>query len=234
MGTYGTPLLEVIACTVADAVAAQKGGANRLEIVRNLEQGGLTPSFELVREISETVDLPLRVMVRESVGFETCGEDEIHTLCEAARKFAMLRVDGMALGYLKDGTVDLALCERILDCAPNLKATFHHAFEDANDQTQALMEIKRLAQIDRILSNGSSDSLAKKVERFGLYQRLARPGIKIIAGGGIDLEAIAQIVRGAKIREFHVGRAARLDNQVDGPVMEELVSELVRKVKSIK
>ena len=234
INNYVRPVLEVIAYTVADAVAAQKGGANRLEIVRNLEQGGLTPSFELVREISETVDLPLRVMVRESVGFETCGEDEIDTLCEAARKFAMLRVDGLVLGYLKDGTVDLALCERMLDCAPNLKATFHHAFEDANDQTQALMEIKQLAQIDRILSNGSSDSLSERIEQFQLYQQLASPGIGIIAGGGIDLEAIAQRGRGTKIREFHVGRAARLDNQVDGEVMEELVSELVRKVKLVQ
>jgi|SRR6185436_8295492 len=234
MGTYGTPQLEVIACTVADAVAAQKGGASRLEIVRNLEQGGLTPSFELVREIRETVDLPLRVMVRESVGFETCDEDEIHTLCEAARKFAMLRVDGLVLGYLKDGSVDLALCERILNCAPNLNATFHHAFEDANDQIQALMEIKRLAQVDRILSSGSSDSLARKVEQFELYQRLASPEIGIIAGGGIDLKAIEILISVTKIREFHVGRAARLDNQADGEVMTELVSELVRKVKSIK
>ena len=162
MGTYGTPQLEVIACTVADAVAAQKGGASRLEIVRNLEQGGLTPSFELVREIRETVDLPLRVMVRESVGFENCGEDEINSLCDAARKFSMLGVDGLVLGYLKDGSVDLALCERILNCAPNLNATFHHAFEDANDDCHLIAlviegKIKSLA-VGNCHSNLSTES----------------------------------------------------------------------------
>ena len=69
-------ILEVIACSVADAIAAQKGGANRLEIVRDLERGGFTPSIELVHAIRDEVHLPLRVMVRESDGYQTAGETE--------------------------------------------------------------------------------------------------------------------------------------------------------------
>src|SRR6476661_3806720 len=129
-------VLEVIACTVADAVEAKRGGASRLEIVRNLELGGLTASFDLVKEISVAVDLPLRVMVRESVGYGVSNEREIDDLCLAAKRLDELKVDGLVLGYLANGVVDLDLCERILSCAPNLKATFHHAFEDTRDQLQ--------------------------------------------------------------------------------------------------
>ena len=132
------PVLEVIACTVADAVEAKNGGASRLEIVRNLEQGGLTPPFELEQEIRSKVDLPLRVMVRESVGYEANNEQEIDQLCIAAEKFVTLGIGGLVFGYLKHREVDVTLCERILRCAPNVKATFHHAFEDAKDQIQAL------------------------------------------------------------------------------------------------
>src|ERR1044071_10079626 len=64
-------ILEVIACSVADAVEAQKGGASRLEVVRELDRGGLTPSIQLVQAIKDAVDLPLRVMVRESDGYGT-------------------------------------------------------------------------------------------------------------------------------------------------------------------
>jgi copper homeostasis protein len=220
------PVLEVIACTVADAVEAKRGGASRLEVVRNLELGGLTPSFDLVKEIKAAADLPLRVMVRESVGFGVSNEREVNILCLAAKRFGELKVDGLVIGYLTNGVVDLALCERILSCAPNLKATFHHAFEDARDQLQALQVIKSMHQVDRILSHGGPGSLSEKIARFRRYQELAGPECEIIAGGGIDLDAISQIRRATSIREFHVGRAARLSRRIDSEVKAELVRQL--------
>ena len=216
------PVLEVIACTVADAVEAKRGGACRLEIVRNLELGGLTPSFDLVKEISVAVELPLRVLVRESVGYGVSNEREIDNLCLAAERLSDLKVDGLVIGYLTNGVVDVRLCERILGCAPDLKATFHHAFEDTQDQLQALQDMKSLHQVDRILSHGGPGSLSEKIARFRKYQELAGPKIKMIAGGGIDLDAISQIRRATSIREFHVGRAARIDGEVK--------AELVRKM----
>ena len=64
-----TPILEVIACSLTDAIEAEQGGAGRLEIVSELKRGGLTPSFDLVAEIKQRVAIPLRVMLRESEGF---------------------------------------------------------------------------------------------------------------------------------------------------------------------
>jgi len=94
-------ILEVIVCSVADAVEAQKGGASRLEVVRELDRGGLTPSFELVQAIKLAVDLPLRVMVRESAGYEISGEMEFEKLCTAARDFAKLGSMGWCSDFLK-------------------------------------------------------------------------------------------------------------------------------------
>ena len=65
------PLLEVIVQTLADAREAARGGADRLEVVRALEDGGLTPPLALVQEIAAEVSLPLRVMVRENAGYST-------------------------------------------------------------------------------------------------------------------------------------------------------------------
>jgi len=111
-----TPVLEVIACSVADAVEAEKGGAGRLEIVRDLARGGLTPPIELVVGIRQKVELPLRVMLRESDGYETSSADEIDRLCAAAVQFASLGVDGFVLGFLKDGQVDVERTQRVLAC----------------------------------------------------------------------------------------------------------------------
>jgi copper homeostasis protein len=135
-----TPLLEVIASSVRDAVEAEKGGARRLEIVRELNRGGLTPSCDLVKEIKEAVALPVRVMLRESDGYETSGEDEIRRLCVAAERFGTLEVDGFVIGFLKDREIDVQLTQRVLACAPHVPATFHHAFEDTKDKVRALSQ----------------------------------------------------------------------------------------------
>jgi len=226
------PLLEVIVCSVADAVEAERGGAGRLEIVRDLQQGGLTPSLNLVREIKRATELPVRVMLRESPGYQTNGPEEIERLCRAAEAFAALDIDGFVLGFLNDGEVDIELTQRVLACAPQTRATFHHAFEDANDKLRALTDIKQLPQVDRILSSGGTDQLRSRVQRLAEYEHAAAPELTILAGGGIDGAAIVEIKRATRIREFHVGRAARLNFQADGAVQASLVTDLIQRRSS--
>lgn len=219
-------ILEVIACSVADAIEAQRGGAHRLEVVRELDRGGLTPSLELVRAIKDAVDLPLRVMVRESEGYGTSGEPEVEKLCTAAAEFSKLGVNGLVLGFLKDGEVDVELTTRVLAAAHGVNATFHHAFEAAADQLKAVSKLKTLVQVDRILSHGGLGTLDDRRARLEAYAELAAPEIEIIAGGGIDREAIELLKRTTTISEFHVGRAAREQFQVTGAVKAELVRTL--------
>jgi len=225
--------LEVIACSVADAVEAEKGGASALEIVRDLGRGGLTPPLELVADIKRAVNLPLRVMLRETDSYETSGADEIDRLCAAAVQFASLGIDGFVLGFLKDGQVDVEQTQRVLACAPEVRATFHHAFEGANDKLRALGLIKKLPQVDRVLSSGGADDLELRVRRLDQYSKAAAPELTILAGGGIDNDALLKIGRETNIREFHVGRAARAGFQVEGAVQASLVSELVRKLREV-
>ena len=228
-------LLEVIACSVADAIEAEKGGADRLEIVRDLQRGGLTPPFELVTQIKRAVALPLRVMLRESEGYQTNSAQEIDRLCRAAQHLASIGVDGLVLGFLKDGgEVDVELMRRVLACAPGVRATFHHAFEDAKDKLRALSDIKRLPQVDRILSHGGTDELERRVQRLREYDHAAAPELAIVAGGGIDGDAILRIGRETSIREFHVGRAARLNFQIEGDVQSSLVSALSNTLREIR
>ena len=223
-----TPILEVIACSLADAIEAELGGAGRLEIVSELKRGGLTPSFDLVAEIKRSVDIPLRVMLRESDGFGVTDEIEIDRLGAAAERFVALEVDGFVLGFLKDGEVDVTLTQRVLAHAPYTRATFHHAFEATRDKSNALSAIKRLPQVDRVLSHGGTDGLDSRVQRLKQYVTRSAPELTVLAGGGINGDAISQIRCETNIREFHVGRAARREFQVDGSVQASLVRTLVK------
>lgn len=220
-------VLEVIVCSVADAIQAKLGGASRLEVVRELDQGGLTPPLELVSAIQDAVDLPLRVMVRESASYEAAGAGELDKLVLAAEQFEKLGVDGVVIGFLRAREIDTDLTRRILECAPNLNATFHHAFEGAADQFEALRQIKKLSQVDRVLSHGGPGELKQSTERLAKYAETAAPQLTIIAGGGITEEGISLLRKSTSIREFHVGRAVRSGFQVSGDVQAELVRRLV-------
>ena len=222
-----TLLLEVIACSLTDAIEAEQGGAGRLEIVSELKRGGLTPFFDLVAQIKQRVNIPLRVMLRESDGFGITSAGEVDRLCAAAERFAALAVDGLVLGFLKDGEVDIALTQRVLAHAPDTRATFHHAFEATRDKSSALSAIKRLPQVDRVLSHGGTDGLDLRVQRLKQYATIGAPELTILAGGGITNDAILKISCETNIREFHVGRAARSQFLVDGIVQASLVRALV-------
>lgn len=216
------PVLEVIACTVADAIAAERGGADRLEVVRRLDLGGLTPDADLVREILSNVKIPVRVMIRESANFTVADDAEFERLCEAAREFEKLGVNGIVLGFAKDGEPDIELTGKILECAPALNATFHHAFEETGDRFDAIKKLKTLPQIDRILSHGGRAAASVRCGTLDRYARAASPEMKLLAGGGIDAEMIGLLLETTSVDEFHIGSAAR----IDGDVIEYEVAEI--------
>lgn len=231
-------LLEVIVCSLADAVAAEQGGANRLEIISHYEVGGLTPSLDLVREIVTKVKVPARVMLRAAEPFVVVDEKERARLCAAARSFSELPLDGLVLGFLlndkEGGQIDHELLARVLACAPNLKATFHRAFEELPDSLRAVAELKQHPQIDCILTSGGAESWATKLTRFVAWERAARPEIGMLIGGGTDAEAIRRFCQQTDLRSFHVGRAVRAvreGERLDGAVQAERVRELAKLLK---
>lgn len=219
-------LLEVIVCSVTDAIEAERGGAGRLEIVRELERGGLTPPIKLVEEIISIVSVPVRVMLRENDGYELESDAEKERLCAGAREFSQLPIDGLVVGFLRKGRIDVDTTQQILRGAPRLRATFHHAFESA-EQFEAIHEIKTLTQVDRILAHGGNKTWPEKIDRLRQYQQKANPEIVILAGGGLDRERIREIAVNTNIREFHVGRAARVSVSAHSVVQSARVKELV-------
>jgi copper homeostasis protein len=219
-------MLEVIACSVADAIEAERGGAGRLEIVRAMDAGGLTPPIALVREIVAAVSIPVRVMLRENAGFEAGGEAEIEKLCRSAREFAALGVDGFVIGFVRGYGLDLTPAQQILSSAPGVRATFHRAFEELEDAGAAVAALKTAPPFDRIL--------VSPARIHGLQQlvKSAAPELTIIAGGGVDADAIRALRKTTSIREFHVGRAARQGGDIGQPVDAQRVRELAALVAS--
>lgn len=211
-------ILEVIACSVADALAAERGGAGRIELISRFDLGGLTPPLELVREVVKRVGIPVRVMLRESVDFEVRDESERARLCATARQLAATGIDGLVCGFLHNDEIDHQLLARVLASAPNLRVTFHRAFEQLRDPLAAIHRLKQYPQIDRILTSGAGATLAERIAQLAACERAARPEIAILAGGRLDAATVKAIRRQTGVREFHAGRGVRQPPTVDGAV----------------
>ena len=223
-------ILEVIATSVADAVAAEQGGATRLEVVSRLDQDGLTPSLALVEGIAHAVRIPIRVMLRERDDFVVHDRPELDRLCDAARAFAGLNVDGLVVGFLRDGAIDVTAVQRVLNCAPQLKATFHRAFEAVRDPVAALAMLKHMPQVDCILTNGGDGAWPERVNRLKALSDQAHPRISILVGGGVNEAVIDLICATTLIRAFHLGRAVRQPQTVEGTVSAAQVTRMRARV----
>lgn len=217
-----------------DAVEAERGGADRLEIVRDLDREGLTPSLSLVREIRKEVAIPCRVMLRHQESHMLTDRRDLQEYARLAGEFAAAGVDGFVFGFVRDEAIDVEAAGALLTYLHpiNAKATFHRAFDATADCIAAIAALKKCAGVDRILTGGGSGPWALKAQRLSQFCALARPEITIIAGGGLDAWAIRLLVERTPVQEFHTGRAVRDSAQPTGRVQAALVSELARIVHS--
>jgi copper homeostasis protein len=218
-------LLEVIVQTVADARTAAEGGADRIEIVRAIRSGGLTPPLTLVKAIAAEITLPLRVMVRENPGYGT-DPHEVQALQRAAADFAGIGVDGLVAGFAKGGALSLADLSVVLEAAPGVPVTFHRAFDSVSDPLAAIDILARMPQIDGILTSGGEGTPETRCARLREYSARAGARVTIVAGGGVDEEAFALFAKAGCVREIHVGRAARDGKNPEGPVSVARVRRL--------
>ena len=218
--------LEVIVQTVADALAAEAGGADRLEVVREIERDGLTPPLGLVRDIQSATALPLRVMVREGDGFGITGRDELILLQRAFADLADLGVHGAVVGFARDGALDVGLMTAVLAVAPGLPVTLHRAFDAVADPEAAIDAALALPQIDRILTSCGSGGWAARCGRLTGWSRRAGPRLTFLPGGGIDEAALSVLARCPAVAEVHVGKAAREPRESTAPVSAARVRQL--------
>lgn len=220
------PVLEVIVTSLDDAIEAERGGATRLEVVRELDRGGLTPPLGLVHDILATVRIPIRVMVRESDDYAISGPQERDGLCRTGGELSAVGVEGLVLGFVRGRSADLETTMEVLAAAPGVPATFHHAFDDLADPIEALSALKTYGRIDHVLTRGGGGTLETRVAWLRTLARAAWPEIAVIVGGGVDASVIRALRREASVGAFHVGRAARVPASAAGCVSATKVRAL--------
>jgi copper homeostasis protein len=218
--------LEVIVTSVEDALEAEAGGADRLELVRALDVGGLTPELDLARAVLKTVKIPVRVMLRETASMSAGSAANRQTLLSQAKALATLPVDGLVAGFIREQQVDFDAMSDLFLAAPDCRVTFHRAFDELADPLDGIQQLKQWPQIDRILTSGGNGDWATRRQLLIDWQRAADPSIKLLIGAGLCKSVLVDLGRTSELHEVHVGRAARLPQSFAGSVNREAVRSL--------
>ncbi|MFF0160126.1 copper homeostasis protein CutC [Streptomyces sp. NPDC005263] len=207
-------VLEVIALDVEDAVAAQAGGANRLELVTDMAADGLTPSPGTVAGIRAAVDISLRVMLRLTDGFAAGGDAGVDRVVRAAGDLREAGAEEFVLGFLDaDGGVDLPAVERVVGVLDGCPWTFHRAIDRAADRDALRKQLDGLPGLDTYLTAGAASGVDDGLPTLlAEAARRGEPGYeqRLLVGGGLRLDHVPRLLA-AGIDGFHIGGAARPD-----------------------
>ncbi|AMY11055.1 Copper homeostasis protein CutC [Luteitalea pratensis] len=227
ISTSPSDALEVITLSVEDGLAAEAGGATRLEVVRDIRADGLTPDVRVVEALLERVGIPLRVMIRPRNTFLVGDDTHRDEIADDAALFADLPVD-VVTGYVRaaaDGSaeIDEAALALVAERVPRARITVHRAIERiSGDPTAAL---RRCPAVDRVLSGGGAGAWASRAGALVRLQAAIVP-VRVIVGGGVSMEGIDVLAPCSSLRELHVGRLARTGESYGAPVDARIVATL--------
>ena len=228
-------LLEICAASLPSALAAQAGGAQRIELCQNLEQGGTTPSYGLIKAVRARLHIPVMVLIRPRPGGFVYSADELALMQTDTEICRDLGCAGVVLGVLTEaGRVDVAACRALIAAAGPLEVTFHRAFDSCPDQAQALEDVIALG-CQRVLTSGGQATAAAGQNQLAALVAQAAGRISIMPGAGVSAANIRALANHTGAREFHTSAKRRVPaNPADGLFQTErfetdaaLVAELV-------
>nr|WP_284504767.1 copper homeostasis protein CutC [Caballeronia sp. INDeC2] len=218
-------MLEVIATTVADARAAQRGGANRLELVTAMGEGGLTPSIGLIEAVAEAVEIPVNVIVRPHSRSFVYDADDLAVIVRDVRAIAKTRANAIVVGMLNaHGDVDTDGLARVIEAADGLPLTFHRAFDEARDLFAAFDTLLTFDAVTNVLTSGGKPSVLDAQATIAkLVARAAGTRCTVLAGAGLTVDAVKPFVASTGVRAVHFGSGVRADGKGLAPVDEACV-----------
>ncbi len=198
-------LIEVCVDSVASAVAAERGGAQRVELCSDLLEGGVTPSVGLLEAVRSRVSIGVHPIIRPRPGDFCYSEEEVDILRRDIEVARNAGADGVVLGILEpSGNVDVRRTRQLVELARPLSVTFHRAFDMAADLFRALDDVCSTGA-DRLLTSGGEPSCLQGVETLARLVKGARGRITIMAGGGIGHSNATTIIERTSVTEIHVG-----------------------------
>lgn len=196
--------LEVCVDSVESAIAAQKGGANRLELCASLVIGGTSPSLCLFQQVKQECSIKINVLLRPRFGDFCYSKHEFEILRKEVQLFREAGADGIVIGCLNPfGDLDMDKMEILCQEAGKMNITLHRAFDMCQDPIKTLGQVKELG-IDTILTSGQKQTCLQGISLLAQLVKSAGKDVAIMAGGSVCADIIPELYHKAGISTFHM------------------------------
>jgi copper homeostasis protein len=218
--------LEICVDSLESAIAAEQGGAQRIELCSALREGGITPSAGLVRAVRTRVGLGLYVMIRPRSGDFVYSNEEFGVMRDDIALAAEFGADGVVFGILTaQGDVDIARTRELVELARPMKVTFHRAIDMSRDLVAAVNDVVE-AGVDRVLTSGGAPSAMQGLDQIAAMVDVSAGRVEIMVGGGVRPDNVQQIARATRADAFH----SALRTAVPSPVTHRNASVFLGQV----
>lgn len=202
-------MIEIIATTIEDAIRIEKSGCSRIELVSALTEGGLTPSYSLIKNVVQAVNIPVNVMIRPHAKSFIYTPEEIQLMKEDILIAKELKANGVVLGVLDDKN---EICEKslseLLSVCDGIDVTFHKAIDELTNPVTGIKLLKKRPQIKNVLTSGGKGNIEDNIEV--IKDMILNAGhINVLLGGGLNFQNIARIIEKTKAKDYHFGTAVR-------------------------
>ena len=206
-------VVEVCCFSVESCLAAELGGAKRIELCASLYEGGTTPSAGLIKLAKQKISIEIHAMIRPRGGDFCYSEDEILVMQEDIRMAKAFGCDGVVLGILqKDGRVNIAQTKALVDLAKPMLTTFHRAIDMTPDYGEALENVIQTG-CHRILTSGQKNTAFEGIEAIKKLVKQASGRIEIMAGSGVNADN-AQRFLYTGVNALHLTGKATRDSEM--------------------
>jgi copper homeostasis protein len=227
-------LLEISVESVEAAAAAERGGADRIELCSELAVGGLTPQVALIHAVRQKIRIPIFAMIRPRAGDFIYSSAEFAQMKKSIAAAKDAGASGLVFGILKPNhTVDIHRTHELVELAQPLPVTFHRAFDACPDLSQALEDVVR-SGASRILTSGGAVSASEGASNITMLVATAAERLTIIPGAGIHAGNILQLAAATQAWQFHSGLSTVLPHpQTDYVQFETEVRTMVKLLSTL-
>ncbi|CAG9614370.1 Copper homeostasis protein CutC [Bacillus rhizoplanae] len=222
-------MLEVIATCLEDAKRIERGGGERIELITAFTEGGLTPSYALIKNVIEAVTIPVHVMIRPHAKSFVYSKEEIELMKEDIRIAKQLGATGVVLGVLNgDNKIDEEKLGQLLEVVDEMNVTFHRAIDEMTDLVGSVKILRKFNKITHILTSGGQGKIEDNISVLRGMNQASEGQIQIVVGSGVTKENVQQLLHDTGITQAHVGTAVREGKSCFGEVVVQNVQEIVK------
>lgn len=224
--------IEYIATTIEDALLIEQSGADRIELVSALTEGGLTPSYALIEGVVNAVNIPVNVMVRpHSQSFSYSVHDRL-IMKNDIKMIRSLGANGVVFGAINERKeINIPFLEELLTECNGLNITFHRAIDYTIDPVQAVKTLAEYKEITTILTSGGNGNLSHRLRTLQQMNHVCNQ-ITILVGGGLNKDNILSVHSEVNTGYYHFGTAVRKNNSAIEGIHLEKAKEIVQMLKN--